>query len=103
MLIAGVFLDGEAFSYSYNPSIFLRVMAVSLALGAAVRGCCCPSRVRRLGVGRRADSVAPCRNGPDPAFSYARADRSRRLFPVHRDILSRRAGRVRPQVQLVPC
>ena len=37
VLIAGIFIVGEAFSYSYNSSIFLRVLAVALTLGASVR------------------------------------------------------------------
>lgn len=59
VLIAGVFLVGEAFSYSYNSSIFLRVMAVSLALGAAVRLLLSFLRPSSSASGAGADSVAP--------------------------------------------
>lgn len=59
MLVAGIFVVGEAFSYSYSSSIFLRVMAVLLTLGAAVRLLLSFMRPSSSVAGAGADSVAP--------------------------------------------
>lgn len=59
MLIAGIYLVGEAFSYSYNSSIFLRVMAVSLTLGGAVRLLLSFLHPSTSSSGAGADSLAP--------------------------------------------
>lgn len=59
VLIAGFFLVGEAFSYSYGSSIFLRVLAVALTLGAAVRLLLSFWRPSSASTGAGVDSVAP--------------------------------------------